>query len=699
MSADLLVELGTEELPPKALKSLMGAFVAGVEEGLTEAQLSHSQIRGFASPRRLAIIVNDLAERQADVVIEKLGPLVSAAFDADGQATKAALGFARSCGLGSSVDELAALAHADTDKGPKLCFRDTRAGAAASELIPGIINNALKNLPIPRRMRWGSRREEFVRPAHWLIILLGEQVVPGEVLGLAAGKMSRGHRVHCDKAIAITSATTYVEQMREAYVLADFEERRDKIRRGIESLATAEGGIAVIEDQLLAEVTALNEWPVPLLGHFDEEFLAVPQEALISSMQEHQKYFPLTNEAGNILPRFITVANIESQAPEQVVAGNERVIRPRFADAKFFYESDLKTSLSAQRERLKTIVYQDQLGSIYDKTERVAALAETLAPLVGAEPTLVRRAASLAKSDLVSEMVLEFSDLQGVMGRYYATHDGEDPAVADALYEQYLPRFAGDELPTGSVGIALALADRLDTLTGIFGIGQSPSGSRDPFGLRRASLAVLRIIIEKDIDLDLAQLVENAIAGHGKLPQQAALAPQVVDYVLTRLRAVCDEQGIPAEAFLAVSARGLSRPLDIYRRILAVNAFARLPEAEALASANKRVSNILQKLDEQTLTGEVNVHLFVDDREKALWASLAELESKATPLIDRGDYNEALSILAGLRQPIDNYFDSVMVMVEDDALRANRCRVLAKLRGLFLEVADVSLLASKTDNK
>lgn len=698
MSADLLIELGTEELPPKALESLMDSLVACMGNELSQAQLPHGDIRGFASPRRLALIVKDLAEQQADVVVEKLGPLLSAAFDEQGQPTKAALGFARSCGLDGSTEALSSLAQIDTEKGAKLCYRDTRAGAKTAELIPAMLNSTLKNLPIAKRMHWGSRRESFVRPVHWLVLLLGDQVIPGEVMGLSANNISRGHRVHCSGAVSITSSATYVDQMRDAYVLVDFHERREKIRVECETLATDAGGKALIDDQLLSEVTALTEWPIPLLGQFDKDFLQVPQEALISSMQEHQKYFPVIDDSGHLLPLFITVANIESQAPEQVIAGNERVIRPRFADAKFFYESDLKTSLSAQRERLKSIVYQEQLGSVYDKTHRVATLAEKFAHKLGAHSEHARRAGELSKSDLVSEMVLEFSDLQGVMGRYYATNDGESQDVADALYEQYLPRFAGDTLPTKPVSIALALADRLDTLTGIFGIGQSPSGSKDPFGLRRASLAVLRILIENDISLDLADLIHHALAGHRELPEQKELAETVINYILSRLRSVCEEQGIPAEVYLAVHAKSLSDPLDIYRRILAVNAFSRLPEAGALASINKRVSNLLEKNGDQETEGEVSAHLFADNKEHSLWASLSDLEGRVIPLIEQGHYGEALSLLASLRAPIDDYFDSVMVMVDDEALRTNRCRVLAKLRGLFLQVADVSLLASKAES-
>ncbi len=691
MKADFLVELGTEELPPKALESLMQAFVSGVEEGLNKAELSFTDIKGFASPRRLALIVSELSEQQADIAIEKFGPLVSVAFDADGQATKAAQGFARSCGLGDVKE----LEQAETDKGLKLCYRETKTGATSASLLPDIVNSALKALPVPKRMRWGARREEFVRPVHWLLMLFGDELVPGEILGLPSGKSSRGHRVHCDSSITIKSAATYVQQMREAYVLVDFSERREQIRQGVDALAQAEGGIAVIEHDLLNEVTALNEWPVPLLGRFDQEFLAVPPEALVSSMQEHQKYFPVVNDADDMLPLFITVANIESKAPEQVIAGNERVIRPRFADAKFFYETDLKTNLGAQRERLKNIVYQKQLGSIYDKTERVASLVQVIAPLVKADPALAKRAAELSKSDLVSEMVLEFSDLQGTMGSYYGRHDGEDAEVASAMFEQYLPRFSGDVLPNAPCGIALALADRIDTLSGIFGIGQSPSGSRDPFGLRRASLAVLRIAIEKEIDLDLKPLVLAAIAGHKGLPEQDDLAQQVIEYVITRLRAICDEQNISAEVFLAVSAKGLSRPFDIYRRIQAVDNFTRLPEASALAAANKRVSNILQKQDEDSLIGEVDIALFESDNESSLWAALTECDKQARPLIESAHYTEALSVLAQLRDPVDHYFDSVMVMDDNDGLRINRCRVLTQLRNLFLEVADISLLAKK----
>ncbi|MEH6617720.1 MAG: glycine--tRNA ligase subunit beta, partial [Porticoccus sp.] len=559
MSADFLVEIGTEELPPKALLTLSNAFRDEILSRLKAEQLVFGEVQTFAAPRRLAVMIKALDEQTPTKEVVAWGPPIKVALDADGNPTRAAEAFAKKNGI--SLDELANKVEND-GKQDKLCHRATEPGRATTDLVGPIVEAALAGLPIPKRMRWGANREEFVRPVHWIVMLLGSHVVNTQVMGLTAGNTSRGHRFHSNGEIVIQSPTSYQDDLRSAYVITDFSERRELIRQGVIAAAEKSGGIAVISDALLNEVTALNEWPVPLLGSFEERFLAVPAEALVSSMAEHQKYFHVVDSNSQLLPMFITVANIESKDPAQVINGNERVIRPRLADAAFFYETDQKTTLEARRESLKNIVFQAKLGSIFDKTERVANLAELLAPMTGAEPSLARRAAELSKSDLVSEMVGEFDDLQGTMGRYYATNDGEHAEVAEALFEQYLPRFAGDSIPTTPTGATLALADRLDTLVGIFAIGQPPTGSKDPFALRRASLGVLRIIVERGIDLDLQEVLSDATAQHTGLDLKSDAientVKQVLTYMIERFRAWYEDENIPTEVFQAVAARQLS---------------------------------------------------------------------------------------------------------------------------------------------
>jgi glycyl-tRNA synthetase beta chain len=687
VSRSLLVEIGTEELPPKALRSLMEALVDGVASGLADARLENGGVQGFATPRRLAVRVTALAERQPDIRTEKLGPAVSAAFTADGAPSPAAQGFARSCGLADPAE----LLQVATDKGPRLCFRETRPGATAQELIPDLVHTALGNLPIPRRMRWGASRIEFVRPVHWVVLLYGEEPLRADILGIPAGNRTRGHRVHAPSELVLTSADRYESQLREAHVIADFSARREAIAAGVKALAARAGGTAILDPELLDEVTALNEWPVPLVGRFEEHFLAVPREALISSMQEHQKYFPVVAADGALLPVFITVANIDSRRPDLVVAGNERVIRPRFADAAFFYQTDLKTTLAARRERLRTIVYQERLGTLHDKTERLTRLCALLAPQLGADSRHAVRAGELAKSDLVSAMVQEFGELQGTMGRYYARHDGEADAVAEALFEQYLPRHASDTLPVTPAGVTLALADRLDTLTGIFGVGLEPTGSRDPFGLRRASIAILRILIERRLDLDLAPLLVAAAQGHPQFGPPEPLAERVLRYVMGRLRAFSEEQGISPEVFLAVSELGITRPLDLWRRMAAVEAFAQRPEAGSLVATDKRIANLQQQ---RTRAGPgVDPALFETEAEHALWESLAAVDGRLQESLPRGDYGAALDALRQLGGPVDRFFQDVLVMAEDAALRANRLELLATLRARFMAIADISQLA------
>ena len=693
MSADFLIELGTEELPPKALKSLSKAFTEGVVSGLREQGLNFGTTEAFAAPRRLAIVIKGLETQTPDQDLVIWGPPTKVAFADDGTASRAAEAFASKNGV--TVDQLSALIENDGQQ-DKLCIRRTENGIETKALLGSIINESLAKLPIPKRMRWGYKREEFVRPAQWAVLLFNNEVLNDSILGIAASNTSRGHRFHANHEIVIESPSSYQQQMRDAYVIADFNERKDIISQGVAKLAEDINGTAVVEDDLLDEVTALNEWPVPLMGKFDPHFLSIPAQALISSMKEHQKYFHVLDANKQLLPAFITVANIESTDPAQVVDGNERVIRPRLADAAFFYENDQKTSLESRRDSLKNIVFQADLGSVFDKTERVAAIAEYLANEMGAQPKLARRAAELSKSDLVTDMVGEFDDLQGEMGRDYALNDNENPEVAEALFEQYLPRFSGDIVPNTDTGAALALADRLDSLIGIFSIGQQPSGSRDPFALRRASLGVLRIMLERNIDLNLVDVLSycNAQLDIGKRAKLSGieLEKQVLTYTLDRFKSWYKEKGLPAEVFLSVAALKLGNPLDIDARVSAVHRFTLLPEASSLAAANKRVSNILTKQLANSDLVPLNPSLLQEEAEKQLSDSLNSLEALIAPLLANRDYYAVLEKLAELKQPVDQFFEDVMVMAEDMELRQNRLALLDKLHKLFINVADISLL-------
>lgn len=540
----------------------------------------------------------------------------------------------------------------------------------------------------------GTSRVEFVRPVKWVVMVYGEDVIPARIMGLTASNQSQGHRFHHPEAVTINKAEDYAENLRRCRVIADFCERRELIRTGVEAEALKHGGKAVIDDALLDEVTALNEWPVALSGQFDKRFLTVPAQALISSMKEHQKYFHITNDNNQLLPVFITVANIESKDPGRVIAGNERVIRPRLADAAFFYETDLKTSLHTQRDKLRNIVFQEKLGSIFDKTERVAQLSEYLATQTGADPEQSKLAARLSKSDLLTEMVQEFPDLQGTMGEHYALAEQLDPEVASALSEQYLPRFSGDELPQSKVGITLALADRLDTLVGIFAIGQAPTGSSDPFALRRASLAVLRILVDHEINLDLSAALNRTTKCYTTLSVSPASKEQVFTYLISRFNAWFEDDDISTEAIQSVTVKQLTNPVDIVQRIKAVADFAKQAEAPALASANKRVANILSKQNEIGVQANLDPALLLAPEEQALARAINQLSTSLSDLLDDRNYAAALALLASLREPVDAFFDKVMVIVEDKNLRANRLALLNQLRGLFLEIADISLLAA-----
>ncbi|MEX1196459.1 MAG: glycine--tRNA ligase subunit beta [Pseudohongiellaceae bacterium] len=688
-SNDFIVELGCAELPPGALRTLSDAFLSGVRDGLDKAGLRYSDARAYATPRRLAVQVDGLQERQADADIEKFGPAVKAAYDADGNPTKAAEGFARSCGVA-----LDALDRDEKDGVEKLVYRSTRQGEATTDLLPGIVDQALSRLPIPRKMRWGSRREEFVRPVYWVLMLFGEAVVKARILGIEAGNQTRGHRFHHPDPITIERPADYAGALEAAYVLADPERRKARIREQVEAEAARREARVVIENDLLNEVSALVEWPVALTGRFDEHFLKVPAEALISSLKQHQKCFYLLDANGAMLPYFIAVSNIESRDPAQVVAGNERVIRPRLADASFFYEMDSKRTLESHRKQLKQIVFQQQLGTVYEKSERVAALAASIATQLGGDADRAQRAAQLAKCDLVTRMVSEFADLQGIMGSYYARNDGEPEDVAAALNEQYMPRFSGDRLPDTLTGAALAIAEKLDTITGLFAIDQPPTGSKDPFALRRAALGVLRIIIGKELDLDLRVSIRAAVDALPETVLEAGreqIAERVFDFMLDRFRAWYQAEGVPHNVFQSVFELRPSRPVDFDRRIQAVRRFSELPECEALAAANKRVANILQKQG-TAATGSIQDGLLQEPAEQQLSASVGALQGEVEPLFAAGDYTAGLEKLAGIREPVDRFFDEVLVMADDEALRANRLALLAGLRQLFLQAADISCL-------
>lgn len=677
---DFLVELGTEELPPEALKTLSDAFLSGITSGLDAAGITYTTATPFASPRRLAVLISNIQPQQPDRSIEKRGPATQAP-------EKAVQGFAGSCGV--SIDQLEVM---ETPKGSYYVYRGVEKGQSTAALLPEIISESLHKLPIPKRMRWGSSRTEFVRPVKWLVMLLGDEVVDAEVLGLKAGRKTRGHRFHYNHEIEIMVPADYQQTLLDTgKVIADFAARREIIREQVIREGERIGGTAQIDEDLLDEVTALNEWPVALTGRFEERFLDVPAEALISSMKENQKYFHALDAQGKLMPYFITLANIESKDPQQVIEGNEKVIRPRLADAAFFFDTDKKQPLEARIEKLKSVVFQQQLGTIYEKTQRIEGLAAAIANLIGGDSQYAQRAASLSKCDLMTDMVFEFTELQGLMGYHYALHDGEAEEVAQALDEQYMPRFAGDSLPSTRTGIALAIADRLDTLTGLFGINQPPTGSKDPFALRRAALGVLRIIVEHKLDIDLHELLSIAVAQHQDLPAAEGLADRVLDFMLDRFRAWYDDRGISAETFLSVHALRPTSPLDFDRRIDAVNHFRNLPEAATLASANKRVSNILTKQGGDIST-DTNPSLLHEQAERELCEQLDAIEREITPLFERGEYRNALERLAQLRQSVDNFFDQVMVMADDEALKLNRLALLARLRRLFLGVADISLL-------
>lgn len=687
MQQTFLVEIGTEELPPKALRSLAESFAANFKHQLIQAELPHGKVLWYASPRRLALKVTDLAAYQADREVEKRGPAISQAFDANGKPTKAAEGWARGCGI--SVEQAGRLV---TDKGEWLFYRATSKGRAAQVLLVDMVVNALSQLPIPKLMRWGNNETQFVRPVHTVTMLLGDQLLEGEVLGVQSGRVIRGHRFMGEAELTMDSAEQYPAILRErGKVIADYEERKALIKHQANKVAQQLGGIAELSDSLLEEVTSLVEWPVVLNAKFEQKFLSVPAEALVHTMKSDQKYFPVYDQVGNLMASFIFVANIESSEPQQIVAGNEKVIRPRLADAEFFFKTDCKKRLEEHLPRLETVLFQKQLGTLRDKTDRLEVLAGWIATKMGADVNHATRAGLLSKCDLMTNMVFEFTDTQGVMGMHYARRDGEAEDVALAIKEQYQPRFAGDQLPTNPVAVALALADKLDTLVGIFGIGQPPKGDKDPFALRRAALGVLRIIVEKGYDLDLLALTQQTAQLYANKLTNKNVIDDVVEFMLGRFRAWYQEQGYRIDTIQAVLARRPTKPADFDARVKAVTHFRTLEAAEALAAVNKRVANILAKSDEK-LNDNVAASALKAPEEVTLAAHLVVLQDKLAPLFANGQYQSALIELASLREVIDAFFDNVMVMDADQTIRINRLTLLSQLRDLFLQVADISLL-------
>ncbi|MBA6342802.1 glycine--tRNA ligase subunit beta [Colwellia sp. MB02u-10] len=682
----LLIELGTEELPPKSLRTLATTFFEQIKLQLDEAKLSYSDIYWYATPRRLAVKVDNLVANQADKAIEKRGPAVSVAFDAAGKPSKAAEGWARSNGI--TVAQAERLV---TDKGEWLLYKTIEQGKHVEQLIPDMVNLAIAKLPVPKPMRWGSGRTQFIRPVHTLTLLYGASVIAGESLNICSNNLVTGHRFHHHGLVALAHADDYESALKAAHVVVDYQARKDTIQQQINAAAIAIGGFVLPDDELLEEVTSLVEWPVVLTGSFDKEFLNVPAEPLIYSMKDHQKYFPVTDSEGNLLNKFIFVSNIDSKDPSQVIKGNEKVIRPRLADAEFFFKTDKKQSLESRLQGLESMLFQKQLGTVKAKSERIASLSEFVADKTGDDTAIAYRAGLLSKTDLMSDMVLEFPQVQGTMGKYYAQHDGEPAAVAQALEDQYRPRFAGDVLPEQTIGCAVAIADKVDTLVGIFGINQAPKGDKDPFALRRAAIGLIRIIIEKDLNLDIADLVAKSVELYQDKLSNQDVTQQVLEFVFGRYRAYYQDQNITVDVIQAVLANAPSSPLDFDKRIHAVTHFKTLGEAATLAAANKRVGNILVKFKGE-LFNTFKADLATEAAEAELASAFSVVNTKIAPLMATKDYQSALTELAALKQPIDNFFDHVMVMADDEQVKTNRLTLLNEIRNSFLAIADISLL-------
>ncbi|MEO2176340.1 MAG: glycine--tRNA ligase subunit beta [bacterium] len=682
----LLIEIGTEELPPKTLGRMMRSFAASFEQALIEAQFGFGSITSYATPRRLALKVSKLSNAQATQTTEKRGPSLKAAHDKDGNPSKAALGFMRSCGL----DEMSKLETLETPKGAWLVYREEKPGAPLSELISGLIDKSLESLPIERKMRWGASRMEFVRPVHWLVALYGAEVLPANILGVRAGRHSMGHRFMSTGPVILKHSDDYEDALQHAHVVVNFEKRKQTIREQLENIASAIGSRVVIDDSLLDEVTALVEWPVALAGSFDPEFLTVPEEALISAMKSHQRYFHMVDGKNHLLPKFITVANIESKNPKVVVTGNERVIRPRLSDARFFYSQDKKSSLETKLSRLEDVVFHSKLGSYRNKVDRVSTLAGVIAGQLEADVEVAERAGLLCKSDLVSDMVNEFPELQGIMGGYYANHDGEKDSVGTAIANHYKPTSSGGDLPVTAESQSVAIADKLDTLTGLFGIGQPPSGSRDPFALRRQTLGVIRMCVENKLPLNIPDLLLRATELHNQGFDAKKTVAEVNTYLLERLGSWYQDSGVNVDTYSAVrqSSDPIANLADADLRVRTLETFRTHPQAVHLIAANKRIANILKKVDTGALV-EVSAALFQEESERRLFATLEQ----TTELMNRTlNYEDKFLALAGLQTVIDSYFDDVMVMSNDEEQRNNRLATIYQVRTLFLSVADLSVL-------
>ncbi|MCZ6803587.1 MAG: glycine--tRNA ligase subunit beta [Proteobacteria bacterium] len=684
---DLLIEIGTEELPPKSLKRLATAFKEEVCESLQEQGLNFSDANWYATPRRLSVLVNDLEKAQQNKEQQRRGPALSAAFDDEGNPTRATEGFANSCGI--DVDQLEKL---KTGKGNWLVFNTFVKGKQTYELVPSIVETALTRLPIAKRMRWGDHDFEFVRPIKWILILFGDETIDCEIMGVASGKESYGHRFHHPDAIKIKHARDYIDTLKQVgHVMADYMDRHSLIQSQVTTIATSKKGKAVIDPDLLDEVTALVEWPVSFAGDFNPDFLKLPKEVLIATLQDNQKYFPVVNDNESLLPCFICVANIESKNPELIKQGNERVIQPRLNDAAFFWDRDLKHGLANHYASLKKVIYQKQLGTLHEKSERLIKTVSILAKLINIDIKQAKRAAELCLCDLLTEMVYEFPKLQGTMGRYYAEADGEDADVATALEEYYQPRFAGDDIPATRLGQCLAVSEKVDKLIGIFSIGKAPTGDKDPFALRRSAIGLLRIIIECELDIDLKELITIAASNYPDNINTRNFIDDVYSFLLERLRRYYLDEGVSPDTFESVLAINTSRPLDFHQRLTAVTEFRKLAEAESLATANKRIRNILKKSD-ITDNKKINDSLLSEESEIKLAKSLKEYQQRVAPMIDNRDYKSALTELAGLRKNVDSFFDNVMVMCDDPDIKTNRLALLSNLSALFLETADISKL-------
>ena len=686
---DVLFELGTEELPPKSLLTLSRALQSQVEAGLTKLGLTFGEIHPYATPRRLALVIKGLQLSQPDQEIERRGPAANAAFQPDGSPSKALEGFLRSCN--ATADQLMTL---ETDKGAWVAVRQTVKGVNAADLLPDIFRQALAALPIAKRMRWGDGTAEFVRPVHWVVLLLGHEVIEAEILGIATGRVTRGHRFHSAGEISLNAPDEYADKLlNEGHVMADFEQRRQKVRTLAEEAAARVHGLAVIDAELLNEVTALVEWPVPVLGGIDARYLALPAEVLITTIQNNQKYFPVKESGGQLLPHFITFSNLDSTRLDTIREGNERVVRPRLSDAEFFWKLDRNRTLESRVEELAQVTFQKVLGSLLDKNQRVRALAKVIAGKLGQDGAAADRAAMLAKADLLTTMVGEFPELQGTMGRYYALAEGEPAEIAAAIEEQYLPKVSGGPLPATDTGLILALAEKLDTLTGIFSAGLIPTGDKDPYALRRAALGAIRLFIEADLDLDVPELLDTALGQFNHDFDAVKTRELVHTFMLDRLRGYVLDRGYRPDEFEAVLAVWPASLVDFERRLKAVQEFRRLPEAESLAAANKRIRNILRKSAEEVVAN-VDDAVLVESAEKALLEAARQARESILPSLQQRDYTAALSRLAQLREPVDGFFDGVMVMAEDAGLRRNRLGLLGIIEGLFLDIADISKLQS-----